>query len=165
MYRGFGATIIAYGPASAVWWCTYETSKKYISDNDPREYFGFYSKNLPKTENGHVQNYFAQIVSGGLAGFITSVLVNPLDVVKTRLQTQERVPNTPIIHGATKTTNGQNPIYYKSLLDGLKHMIRTEGYPSLMKGVLPRVISNVPMSAFSSLTYEFLMKLSRKDGT
>src|SRR5256885_613700 len=78
-----------------------------------------------------------QFTAGFIAGTITSACVNPLDVVKTRIQTQNI--NTL---GTTSST-----IMYKNIFHGLQCLWREEGIHGLMRGVLPKLMSRGPLSA------------------
>jgi len=67
---------------------------------------------------------------GFLVGVITAILTEPLDVVKTRLQTQRRDPRS--ICG---TDFG-----YAGVFDGLHKMVQLEGVLALWRGLLPRLL-------------------------
>lgn len=145
-----------------------------MSDHDPREtLFGYQNAKLQSIEKQHknadttahdshqthlVQNYFAQITGGVIAGALTSVAMNPFDVIKTRLQTQNRKEMTRINEATGKVESH----YYKNIFSGLSTVVRTEGVKALMKGVGPRIMAFAPMSGLSTLLYEFVMKSSRK---
>jgi len=69
LFRGLSASIFAFGPASALWWATYQWSRRRL------------------TEGGH-EGVWVDAVSGFAAGIISTVLTNPLELAKTRLQAQ-----------------------------------------------------------------------------
>mmetsp|Transcript_89453 Transcript_89453/g.186891 ORF Transcript_89453/g.186891 Transcript_89453/m.186891 type:complete len:329 (+) Transcript_89453:102-1088(+) len=73
-------------------------------------------------------------ISGGIAGGLTT----PLDVVKTRVQTQET------------TTRGAT----SSILQCCTSIIRQQGLRGLFRGALPRVMLSTPSAAVSWSAYE-----------
>lgn len=151
LYRGYTAAIMIDAPAGAIWWSVYETMKRILSDNDPRSIlFDYKPKALEETmgkSNHYVQNHFAQSLAGVSAGIVTSIVVNPLDVVKTRLQTQSRAAGE---------------VYYTNVYSGLKYMIKTEGMQAIWKGLAPRITSTIPVCAFGAIVYEYLLKACRR---
>jgi len=94
-----------------------------------------------------------QLTAGFIAGTITSACVNPLDVVKTRIQTQ----NIGTLGITSKT------VMYKNMFHGLKCLWREEGINGLMRGVLPKLMSRGPLSAISALIFELVLYYSRDD--
>ena len=76
-------------------------------------------------------------VCAGVSGAFAGVIINPLDVVKTRLQTQ----------GAS----GQR---YEGSLDAIRTIQAQEGSAAFLKGMGPRVLFHVPSMAICWSTYE-----------
>jgi len=74
------------------------------------------------------------------------VLFNPLEIVKTRLQTQKQTEQ--------KLTNS---------FTGLVRLLQEEGVTSLTKGMIPRLISRVPLAVLSAFAYEIVLHASRKE--
>ncbi|AGO11765.1 AaceriADL009Wp [[Ashbya] aceris (nom. inval.)] len=68
-------------------------------------------------------------VSGAMAGFVSGIMVCPLDVAKTRLQAQ----------GA-----GSGERYYRGILGTLRAILRDEGVAGLYKGLAPIVLGYFP---------------------
>lgn len=81
-----------------------------------------------------------QVVAGGSAGFVEVSIMQPLDVVKTRMQLQ-----------SNKTTVENR---YNGVLDCFVHMYRKEGVLSYWKGILPPIIAETPKRATKFLCFE-----------
>lgn len=69
-YRGFLASLSTYAPSSAVWWGSYNGFTVLYDSVTPI--------NTPPI--------FIQSIAGGCAAIVSSVLTNPFDVLRTRLQ-------------------------------------------------------------------------------
>ncbi|KAL0477661.1 mitochondrial substrate carrier family protein J [Acrasis kona] len=146
LYKGFWASVCTNGPQSSIWWTSYELYKRQLSDHDPRELFGY----VPKVKEGEVtQNYFAQISAGVLAALTTCTAINPLDVSKTRLQTQ-----------TAQNTKPEDML--KNVFSGVKQIAKKEGYKALYKGLVPKMMVYAPFMGCSSLIYEWVLKVCRK---
>ncbi|KAK9870309.1 hypothetical protein WA026_006395 [Henosepilachna vigintioctopunctata] len=83
-----------------------------------------------------------QIGSGGSAGFVEVCIMYPLDVVKTRLQLQN------------KNMSRTDPHFYNGVIDCIVKMCRTEGPTSLWKGILPPILVETPKRAVKFFTFE-----------
>ncbi|KAM7456380.1 hypothetical protein BLSTO_02858 [Blastocystis sp. subtype 1] len=84
------------------------------------------------------QNYGAFLVSGFFAGALSGFVTCPLDVIKTRIQTQAG--------GVSRK--------YVGFWRTLKLMVKEEGIQSLFMGVSTRVIQQAPSAAVSWTTPE-----------
>ncbi|XP_063545377.1 solute carrier family 25 member 44 [Cydia strobilella] len=71
-YRGYLASLAAYVPNSALWWALYTA----------------YQDELLKICPMWVSHLLIQCVAGTLGGFTTTILTNPLDIVRARLQVE-----------------------------------------------------------------------------
>lgn len=133
-YAGYKATLLMNIPFTAVYFTGYELSKQVLLDwrgIDDSEF----------SASSHC-------VAGAFAGTAASAATNPLDVVKTRLQTQGEV-------GARR---------YRGLGDALRSIRVEEGYAGLMRGIRPRVLFHMPAAAVCWTTYEFCKHLLRQSG-
>nr|CAD7404451.1 unnamed protein product [Timema poppensis] len=71
-YRGYVASLCTYVPNSAMWWTFYH----------------LYQDELYAIFPSWVSHLFIQCMAGTLGGFTTTLLTNPLDIVRARLQVQ-----------------------------------------------------------------------------
>lgn len=86
------------------------------------------------------------MAAGFLAGATCACITNPLDIVKTRIQTQ---------HGQHASA---------AFLTGLRDVVRQEGLrKSMLRGLAPKIMSTAPLGMISSMVYESILFLSRKD--
>jgi len=84
-----------------------------------------------------------QVSAGGCAGFVEVCLMYPLDLVKTRLQLQNR------------NLAGTVPqVYYNGIFDCMTRTIKSEGFFGLYKGILPPLLVETPKRALKFLTFE-----------
>ncbi|CAG9790592.1 unnamed protein product [Diatraea saccharalis] len=72
LYRGYAASLAAYVPNSALWWALYHA----------------YQDELLKLSPSWVSHLLIQCVAGTMGGFTTTILTNPLDIVRARLQVE-----------------------------------------------------------------------------
>ena len=92
LFRGLSASIFAFGPASAVWWAMYEGTNRNLvawrsSLKSPATGTPCAEGTIEEGDNdGHA--VWIDAVSGLVAGCASSILTNPLDIAKTRLQAQ-----------------------------------------------------------------------------
>jgi hypothetical protein len=86
---------------------------------------------------------FRQLAASSLGGLITAVVVNPFDVIKTRLQAQVRAHND----FARLTT-------FNSSLDAVRKITRSEGAMSLFTGLRVSMALSIPSTAIYFTTYD-----------
>jgi len=94
-------------------------------------------------------------LSAGLSGALASAATQPLDVVKTRLQTQD------VLIGQSQSTSSsggrsvdcRSP-KYPGLVPAVTTILREEGWLAFYKGALPRMLHAVPSAAMCWGTYE-----------
>nr|CDS26064.1 mitochondrial thiamine pyrophosphate carrier [Hymenolepis microstoma] len=79
-------------------------------------------------------------VAGGAAGAISTVICQPIDVVRTRLVGQ-----------------GQRKVYH-GVCHAMKQILRDEGLPGFFKGLSPSLSLIVPQTAIAFATYEKLKR-------
>lgn len=92
------------------------------------------------TPNSSVQKPWKDMVAGGLAGGIGSYLTNPMDVIKTRLQTDSE-------------------LYKGDVWNCAKATFEEGGFNAFLRGSVPRLIHKVPANAVFFVFYEFFRKV------
>lgn len=90
VYRGYGATLLSFGPFSAFYFVFYETFKGW----------GLRHLRLDKAET---LPFHMTLASAASAGALASLITNPMDLVRLRLQVQRGSslpPLTPALHSS-----------------------------------------------------------------
>jgi len=79
------------------------------------------------------------MTAGAIAGGVGSLLSNPMDVIKTRIQT--------------------NPGLYSGIYECAKTTLEKEGVRAFMRGSKPRLLHKIPANGVFFLSYEFFRRL------
>ena len=129
-----------------------------------------------------------QMVPSCAEAMLGSLFITPLDVVKIRLQTQERIysrkcflysngimdhlyprvngdPPPKALHTAEEICNCKwynRPKYFNGTFDAFIKISRVEGVSSLWSGLSPTLVLAVPTTVIYFTTYEQLKELVRK---
>jgi len=84
---------------------------------------------------------WSRLVAGSAAGATATFLTYPLDVMRARLAADSRS-------------------VHQGYIDGVKHILRTDGYRALYSGLRPTILGIVPYSGLSFAAFETIkMKL------
>ena len=95
--------------------------------------------------------FFYYFLCASISGTIASIITNPMDVVKTRLQVQST------LSGMQADISSETvDVKYKDLMSSVKKIFKQEGIHSFSKGMLPRAIQASMSSALSWVSYEFI---------
>lgn len=126
-YRSYPTTVLMNVPFMSVYFATYETLK--------------FVQNERLGHTHAVQHMLAGAGAGALAGLVS----NPLDVIKTRIQT----------HGIG------DPAQTRSLgmVSAFKSLLVEEGPRALFRGTSARVMYFMPSAAIQWATYEFVKSI------
>lgn len=134
-WRGTKAAYLTYLPSAGVWWMSYEIYKKLLCQ-----------KFVLNNETTINMNNFVGFTFAGIAGGATTALcTNPIDVIRTRIQTQT-------------SDYGQ-----RTITGLLRQMYKHEGLYGFGRGVGGRVVLMVAEGIIFGDFYEILMYLSRID--
>jgi solute carrier family 25 iron transporter 28/37 len=101
--------------------------------------YEYYRKKLNPTGKYDPKSH---IIAGAMAGGIASIITNPLDVSKTLLQLRGTSADSAIVNA-----NG--------LWQASKIIYRRNGLIGFTKGMVPRMLYNMPSTAISWTAYEF----------
>lgn len=135
LYRGFGLSILTYAPSNAVWWSSYAVAQRFL----------WRAVGADRSE-GCASLVAVQGASAALAGGAAALVTMPLDTVKTRLQVMEADAARPTL-GST-----------------VRGLLREGGWAACYRGLGPRWGSMSLSAATMVTTYEFLKRLSAKEG-
>eukprot|EP00468_Gymnochlora_sp_CCMP2014_P012804 CAMPEP_0167745360 /NCGR_PEP_ID=MMETSP0110_2-20121227/3108_1 /TAXON_ID=629695 /ORGANISM="Gymnochlora sp., Strain CCMP2014" /LENGTH=288 /DNA_ID=CAMNT_0007629993 /DNA_START=1019 /DNA_END=1885 /DNA_ORIENTATION=+ len=162
LYAGLGASILVSVPLSATFWGSYTVLKHQIgtslsniahrqfSNQDVRmEYVSYHSK----APFGAME---AAVFSSAafLSACIATAVTNPIDVVKTRIQTRAKTGRTA--EGGRLAQSGAGIVRH------LYSIIQFEGWRALTKGWTSRVLTSGTFSVLGILVYEGTKHMSRK---
>jgi hypothetical protein len=157
VYRGYGATVASFGPFSAIYLSGYEQFKELygkwlLPPLKPEE---IAAAATAASSHTHAADgspagvvpprelpFYVYALSGASAGGVASVLTNPLDLVKLRMQVQR---------GNSGFTFG-----YRHIVHGLATIVREEGAQALFKGAAARCMFHIPSTALTIAMFDTL---------
>jgi len=133
LFRGFGTGIATYGPYVSLYFALYEQIKIYAASE----------KALNTKDVGNLP-FYVYLFGSALAATFSAAVTCPLDVVKTRVQVQQKLPS--------------GEYQYKNGFDAMRQIIKNEGTSALFQGVKPRCLWIAGGTAITMLAYEEIKK-------
>lgn len=127
LYSGYVATAFRDAPFAGIYVLIYEQLKGLIGTNLVNE----------------KRTTFINLSSGMAAGLLATMITQPFDLVKTKLQLR--------------------PEHYTSTLHAFKMVVASEGIQGLYTGLVPRLFRKTLSSAITWTVYEELIRRSNKD--
>lgn len=112
--------------------------------------FGFYEYSLSILNPENKYNPYYHCVSGAIAGGVAAALTNPLDCIKTALQTRGISTNELL-----RSVNG--------FVSAARALHKQGGLAAFSRGWKPRIIFNVPSTAISWTAYEMAKEVLLRD--
>lgn len=134
LYGGYCAAMLGSLPSAALFFSTYEYSKKKMIDD------------------WQINETTTHLTAGFLGDLVSSIVYVPSEVLKTRLQLQGRYNNPHF-------DSGYN---YRNLRDTIKTIIKTEGVGALLFGYKATLARDLPFSALQFAFYEKFRQWSFK---
>ncbi|KAL7867684.1 hypothetical protein SRHO_G00090680 [Serrasalmus rhombeus] len=121
LYKGLGATLLRDVPFSVI-------------------YFPLFANlnNLGKKGAEGPAPFYVSFISGCIAGSTAAVAVNPVDVIKTRLQS---------------LTRGNQEDTYSGVTDCIRKILRNEGPSAFLKGAYCRALVIAPLFGIAQVVY------------
>eukprot|EP00300_Choanocystis_sp_HF-7_P006718 c14864_g1_i2.p1 GENE.c14864_g1_i2~~c14864_g1_i2.p1 ORF type:complete len:340 (+),score=42.90 c14864_g1_i2:60-1079(+) len=132
LYASYKTTLFMNIPFFAIQLATYHTAKDLLGSDSHG--------------NASFESVVSHWVSGGLSGATAAAFTTPLDVIRTRLQTQ----------GLEGRVGAQR---FRGTRHVARHIMNVEGIRGFTNGWLPRVLFHVPGSAICWATYELCKDL------
>jgi len=129
-FRSLPTTLVMNIPYAGFHFAAYESFSRILGGND-----------------GEIHTPLANLGAGAAAGGLAAALTTPLDVVKTRLQTQ--------------ATGGPELVRYTGLFQTFRTVLAEEGIRGFFVGAGPRIVFFAPGAAIAWTTYETLKHLTR----
>lgn len=146
--RGVSAVLAGAGPGHALYFASYELSKEFMTKVTKHNHINYcktiiivVNRIMPLPEDCKQMLIFVSVVvtSGVVATVIHDAISNPADVIKQRMQ----MYNSP----------------YKSVLECLKGVYRTEGLRAFYRSYSTQLVMNIPSQAIHFTTYELFQNL------
>jgi len=145
LFRGYALTVGVFGPYSMIYFVAYERGKHAWADALGVAPPGGAADALP---------LYAVISSAAASGAVAAAATSPLDVVKTRIQTQGDVGAAPAAVGAGGGAP-RSPAY-TSTWGAVRRIVAEEGARGLCRGISARVLWIMPGTAITMGTFEAL---------
>jgi Mitochondrial carrier protein len=170
LYRGFGTVIMAGTPGTILYLCSYDWIKTRLSNNQQTfqmmqtsssESNNNNNNNNHAAMNGNEESFVVHFVSGLLAESLACIIYVPVDVIKERLQVQQRrqAPSNysnSFSSVSSPSSPPSSPYYYRGGWDALQHILRHEGWSGIYRGYAATLGSFGPFSALYFVFYEHL---------
>ncbi|KAK5165463.1 uncharacterized protein LTR77_008992 [Saxophila tyrrhenica] len=131
-YRGLPMGLIGMFPYSAIDLFAFENLKQMVVKRNMR------LRNT-KHEEDALPNNFSLALIGAFSGAMSASVVYPINLLRTRLQSQ----------GTT-----QHPRMYTGVMDVTRQTIQGEGVRGLFKGLTPNLLKVVPSVSITYVVYE-----------
>lgn len=138
LYRGFGLSTLTYAPSNAVWWSTYAVAQRLM-----------WRAVGPDSSESYAALVAVQGASAAIAGGASALVTMPLDTVKTRLQVMETA------EASARPT----------MASTVRGLLKEGGWAACYRGLGPRWGSMSLSAATMVTTYEFLKRMSAKEGS
>lgn len=149
LFKGLQITLWRDVPFSAIYWGSYEFSKKHL-------WFSTTASLSSSADQLSNWSYFASsFVSGSLSGTIAAILTHPFDVGKTRWQISYVNPKNTLAASGTHASPNGNANMFKYLAG----IWRREGFSSLYTGLPVRVAKIAPSCAIMISSYEISKRI------
>lgn len=135
LYKGYWSTLGSFGPFSAVYFACYECFSRHL-------YSSVFTEGSPR------DGFVTALLAGAGGNTVASLVTNPLELIKTRLQVQR-----PVLDTEVSALRSLFMYDYSGLLDGIRTVAREDGVRALWKGVGCRIAYTAPNAALTMAFY------------
>eukprot|EP01113_Clastostelium_recurvatum_P029481 TRINITY_DN3557_c0_g1_i4.p1 TRINITY_DN3557_c0_g1~~TRINITY_DN3557_c0_g1_i4.p1 ORF type:complete len:329 (+),score=52.63 TRINITY_DN3557_c0_g1_i4:129-1115(+) len=151
LYRGIGAPLASVAIVNSTFFAVNGQAQKLLHN---------------KEKDGELLPLHKVALAGAVAGGVISVIITPRDLVKSKLQVQERKPPSP---SSPRHPLHHQTTYYRGSWDCVRKLYAQAGMRGLYSGLFVTMIRDVPGDMAYFFTYEYvkrtLMKeLEKKEG-
>lgn len=144
LFKGLEITLWRDVPFSAIYWASYEYSKKNIFTDIKED----------NNKNTSALTHFIQsFIAGSISGTVAGIITHPFDVGKTRLQ----ISMNESMNGSSLSNHKVKE--NRNMFQFLNTIRKNEGFGALFAGITPRIIKIAPSCAIMISTYEVGKKL------
>lgn len=158
LWRGLTLTLWRDVPFSGLYWWGYESIRSRISDlreerqgrSVARDAIDGLNRTTARrrsqSRENHTETFLDSFTAGATSGALASILTMPFDVGKTRTQIHHDSPR--------RVAGGALAPEEQSMARLLWHIFKTEGFPGLWRGWIPRTLKVAPACAIMISSYE-----------
>ncbi|UKZ75297.1 hypothetical protein TrVFT333_002975 [Trichoderma virens FT-333] len=158
LWRGLTLTLWRDVPFSGLYWWGYESIRSRISDiREERQGRPLArdtidglnrttARRRSQSRENHTETFLDSFTAGAISGALASILTMPFDVGKTRTQ---------VFHDSSRRgAGGALAPEEQNMMRLLWHIFKTEGFPGLWRGWIPRTLKVAPACAIMISSYE-----------
>ncbi|KAI5925646.1 mitochondrial carrier domain-containing protein [Camillea tinctor] len=170
LYLGGTVTALRDSIGYGFYFWSYELGSRWVEAYQSRERASLADTSLPPSSSSFFSLDAAKVLlCGGIAGVVTWASIFPLDVIKTRVQTQIQFPSPAILGGATATTpllleaqqqQSQQPAMGQRRLGAMeiaKEAYREGGVRAFFRGLAICSVRAFIVNAVQWAVYEWIM--------
>ena len=117
MYRGLGPMLLGYLPTWAVYMAVYDSSREFFIEH----HYGL------REDDKWLPRIYASLTAGACSTIVT----NPIWVIKTRLMSQV---------SRSASDGARTPWHYQNTMDAARQMYRSEGLAAFYSGLAPALL-------------------------
>mmetsp|Transcript_39218 Transcript_39218/g.107979 ORF Transcript_39218/g.107979 Transcript_39218/m.107979 type:complete len:313 (-) Transcript_39218:164-1102(-) len=139
LYRAYGATLVAFGPQTAINLALYEQLEKRAKK--------WYGSVTPRREPNAQLPFWLNFTCASLSGCVACLATNPLDLAKLRMQ----------VVRASQGSAAEKIFDYKNIGHALWRIGWDEGLVALFAGASMRCLVFVPQTAIFLGTFKYLL--------
>ncbi|KAG0365404.1 hypothetical protein BGZ54_006549 [Gamsiella multidivaricata] len=160
LFRGYFATLLSTGPFFAAYFPAYEISRYWIKDwiDYIREIQAARTPNPNPFPPLRSHQFLISSLAGSMASVAGVLASSPFDMVKTRIQTEQRLQ-------PTNASGIKLPLPSLRWKDVFKDILKKEGPMAFFSGTKARAIRAIPGGALNFLIFDYVRSKSLKDVT